>query len=540
MSFLQCYTLRVSTLSPVNMGCDETYEPTNYVIDGDALYEFNPQEALEALSDPERKNLLRIVDGRPNEELIKKVQAFFYQQRENLVETAGHSFPVGPGVSKLYEARIGKTAQREERGRQVINKLEIERTAYNPMDRLPIFPGSGIKGAIRTALLDSVNEGRRTERGERNRDLQQRLFEYDMRDLHKDPMRLVQVGDARWTDETGLPGSEIRFAVNRKRHPVEKNGRLVQSQAEQKGLYQILECVPAFYRRALSTTLTLQKPNAAEPSPGKLPSKELRWDVSDIAVACNRFYRDLFIKESSLLEKRGYVTPGWAESVRKALPGKDDDHAFLLRIGRHSGAEAVTLNGVRSIRIMQGPGKQAKWESAPKTVWLAASSQGSEAGMLPFGWVLVEIDPQHESPISEAEEVVQLREWAESQRSRKAGYEKQRAERARAAEEAARQRREEEQREKERLEQLARLPPVEREIEEFLEGFAGDNPAAELYNRLKSGTWESEEDRRIVARRIKSLWESEKKWIPDFSGSNKKKKQQQKRCLEVREFLDES
>ena len=83
-----------------------------------------------------------------------------------------------------------------------------------------------------------------------------------------------------------------------------------------------------------------------------------------------------------------------------------DGDAFLLRVGRHSGAEALTLNGVRSIKIMQGRGEKPKWEKQPKTWWLAADDVSNKQGLLPFGWLLVEIDPK--APDS------QLQQWLEN------------------------------------------------------------------------------------------------------------------------------
>jgi CRISPR-associated protein Csm5 len=68
---------------------------------------------------------------------------------------------------------------------------------------------------------------------------------------------------------------------------------------------------------------------------------------------------------------------------------------FLLRVGRHSGAESVTLNGVRDIKIMEGKGPDGRNKSsnsnAAKTLWLAAVTKDQSTKLLPFGWVLVEL-----------------------------------------------------------------------------------------------------------------------------------------------------
>lgn len=64
---------------------------------------------------------------------------------------------------------------------------------------------------------------------------------------------------------------------------------------------------------------------------------------------------------------------------------------MLLRVGRHSGAECVTLDGIRSIRIMKGRGQPPDWSpDGAKTVWLAAEREDERTGMLPFGWLILE------------------------------------------------------------------------------------------------------------------------------------------------------
>jgi hypothetical protein len=83
----------------------------------------------------------------------------------------------------------------------------------------------------------------------------------------------------------------------------------------------------------------------------------------------------------------------WAgafQSLIAALtPALDSRDAMLLRVGRHSGAESVTLERHRWIRIMEGPGK-AHWARDATTIWLAADREDSRADLRPFGWLLVE------------------------------------------------------------------------------------------------------------------------------------------------------
>lgn len=397
--FLHHYTLKYTPLSPLHIGADESYEPGNYVIDVEAgaLYGFDSQAALSGLSELDRQQLLAIVNGKPDDSLLTKVQAFFHSHREQLLAFARQPIPTASGVKGLYEKRIGKTAQHEAGGRKVINKLEIERTFYNPANASPLLPGSSIKGAIRTALLDGINDGRPLkERKESNQQLQQRLLQGK---FHTDPMRLVSVADAIWQSRADKPACQVKFAVNRKRKPVVKNGRLLQSQAEANNLYQLLECVAPNQYQSFTGSLTLQDTRSVAQDERKLPRQQFQWNIKQITDACNAFYVKLFHQEVNAMKERGYLNAEWLSQVERLMANGllkrlHAGDAFLLRVGRHSGGEALTLNGVRSIRIMRGKGKKPKWEAQPKTWWLAADDLGNKQELLPFGWILVEIDPK--------------------------------------------------------------------------------------------------------------------------------------------------
>jgi len=381
----------ITSLSPVHMGTDEDYAPTNYVIEGDILYEFD-HRALSSLPDDTRKKLASMLEGKASGRMLMRVQALFFEHRKQLIPHAINQTRVSHGVAELYRSKIGQAAHRESGGRTVQNKLEIERVFYNPLNRYPILPGSGLKGAIRTALLNSINHGQQAERGERNRDLQQRLFQYSMKEIFKDPMRLVQVGDCAGQDKQNMTQTEVLFAVNRRK----KAGDNIKSQAEKAGLYQLLETVTPFHVRAYTGQIGISNPGGVlEHQKIKLP--EYRFSFEDIAIACNHFYSPIWDMETKLLSGRGLLDQEWRKATLALLQQASvqmllkNNKAFLLRVGRHSGAESVTLNGVRNIKIMQGRDKQPLWEKQAKTVWLAASSQDEQKRLRPFGWLLVEM-----------------------------------------------------------------------------------------------------------------------------------------------------
>lgn len=557
---LRHYLLAVTPLSPVHMGTGSDYEPTGYVIDEGALFEFDAIAALEALPAAERTKLDRILSGNPADEMLREVQGFFFANRERLIPWSRRQVRVNPSVEAFYKERVGKGKAQ--------NKLEIERTAWNPVTGKPILPGSGLKGAIRTALLNEENDGNSLKkvpdlktgrnRDEKNTELQNRLFDYRAGKFELDPMRLIQLADAPLRSYLELP-TEVMFALNRKKRLVEKGGTLVQSQAEQRNLYQLLECLPPLRARAFESVLTVQDLDGVGENGKTVP--RLRFDISAIADACNRFYHPIMEHELQLLRQRGYVDAEWAGAIERLLnrmqPAFEGGRAFLLRAGRHSGAESVTLNGVRNIKIMKGKGEKPDWLDSAKTLWLAGRERQDQRGLLPFGWLLVEIDPQDtESPIGGTSANQELTQWAEQVRSRIESMHNA-VEQARA-EALARQRREVEEAQRRQAEEAARieteaeeaarmqaefdaLSEADKRLHKFnqdLETVTGVPPLnkddyaqlAGMLNQLsgEATSWEQVADRVKAAAAIEAACERFG-WTPSGLDSKRRKKQEQKR-----------
>ncbi|MEE9322536.1 MAG: RAMP superfamily CRISPR-associated protein [Granulosicoccus sp.] len=546
----QSRKLNITPLSPVHMGTGEDYTPTDYIIEDNALYEFD-QRALEVLPTSERQSLNTLLAGKATPDMLKNIQAFFYKNRDWLIPDAINVAYVSDGLSNLYQARVGRAANIESSGRQVQNNLEIQRAAFNPVNRRLYLPGSGLKGAMRTALLDSINQGTPLKGRENNRDLQTRLLKGSF-DL--DPLRLVQIGDCAWRGPENLNSAEILFAVNRKKHPVEKACVLLKSQAEQKNLNQMLECATPFRFRAFQGLLNIADMAGVKNGQNKLP--KMQFSFGDIAAACNRFYRPIFDAETQLLKKRGYLDSKWRQTVQSLLDDPrisqqlENNEAFLLRAGRHSGAESVTLNGVRSIKIMQGKNKTDAWESEARTIWLATGDQQDKRYLRPFGWLLVELTKLDQEPpewtaaktlIGDHTELMQ--QWLLEVRTHQVTLGKKVKEARLQVEQRARINAQNEaveaQQKAEEETRLAEMSPLERDIEDICER-SPDNPAALLFNKLEDGLWPEKSDQLTVANRIKALWEEDSRWNPDFSGKNKKKVQQSKRCQTVLEYLSEN
>jgi CRISPR-associated protein Csm5 len=265
--------------------------------------------------------LLDIGNRRPDTETVKAIQRFFFERRERLMPFAVQHLPVLLSIGRFYADRVGQTANRESSGQQVINRLEIDRTSFDPISRRPVLYGSSLKGAMRTALLDREDNGqslkkvedRRAQRlrDENNQELQHRLFQFGPGKFELDPLRLLHVADAPCV-AAKTPNTQVWLAVDRKKAPVvDVQKRLRKSQAESKDLYQILECVLPWQHRAFAGQINIPIPEGIplqdHRSQRQLPARSL-WPVMvELARACNRFYGRRLDAELQVLRDRGYI-----------------------------------------------------------------------------------------------------------------------------------------------------------------------------------------------------------------------------------------
>jgi CRISPR-associated protein Csm5 len=130
-----------------------------------------------------------------------------------------------------------------------------------------------------------------------------------------------------------------------------------------------------------------------------------------LARAISRFYLSRLDSDLEVLTERRFCDD-WLGDFRQLLGSMrsslDRGERMLLRIGRHSGAEAVTIANHRWLFI-KGPGRPPRnyWDKTAKTLWLAGARSIDRVGLLPFGWVLVEPDDASELPA--------LRDWCARQ-----------------------------------------------------------------------------------------------------------------------------
>ena len=459
--------LTISTLSPVHIGCGEDFEPGNFVIHDGLLHALDVETLAAALSPEERRQLGNLAN---EPDPIGKIQAFFSSKAERLSAVSGHQVPVVPGIAREYAQKMGRDTQQGRTGRPVHNQFIIERTVWQPFNNTAYLPGSSLKGSIRTAWLNHVNRAQPLAHAkEKNNELQQRLLGYSFRELHKDPFRLLALADAQNEDEA--PPTRILYAISKKK-------KASQFQPSEIKVYReaISEALPAAFSGELRF---LTRKTTAE--------KDLSWNA--LCDACNRFYGRKLAEELHDNFLGPKLEADWRKLMNELLGNELDTlikarQGFLLRVGRHSGAESVTLDGVRSIKIL-GPRVNGKitFNYRPQTTEkrFATQDKSNENSLLPFGWIWVDASEGQYVAVHDSfrqKLATHSQPMRELHRERLLANENRRAEIQRQAQaEAAKKQAEREaeaQQEREATEkaaQLAAMTPAMREITEFCEAF---------------------------------------------------------------------
>ncbi|MCK9263767.1 MAG: type III-A CRISPR-associated RAMP protein Csm5 [Desulfobulbaceae bacterium] len=488
----QIIHFRLTTISPLHIGCDEVFEPTSFVIDEKAeeLISFETTSFLEQLDSDALQQFSAICQKGTIVSLLELLK--FMRSQADLVD--GQRIKVTTSFVEHYENTLG-LSQNERIVRQELNNFKINRTAFDPLTENAYIPGSAIKGAIRTAVLNLRNNGRRepTFQGRSaGRESQEHILGFNFHHLESDPFRLLKVSDFFPVNDAARA---ISYAVDRKKRPSER-----ESQAP----YQILETVePGAVFVGTISLLSL---------PGHDAGIRNSLTMDEIVEAVRTFYGAEKLREDKELEKIGVAPAG----------SLADGHALPLRIGRHSGAECVTISGRRRIKIMQGRNNPSKYLDHATTVWLAADSKkpNTTQGMQPFGWIGMKPLSNDEglSLKGQAEEqkfaaLMAMRGKVDARKQREAEIrQRAEAERREAEENAAHLAAEAAEREAslERERQaMAAMSEAEKLAHVVTKEDTTENEIVEIYNKLVSF---EPEDQKIIAAALKKCWLSAGKW----------------------------
>ncbi len=338
----------IKTLSPVHIGCGEVYEPTGFVVDEQSqeLVAFDPFQFIAGLPDSEKDRLIQICE-RGDIASILEVFKFFKNK-----PAIGNRVNLSAGFLKHYGQTLSMSTRNQNQIQQELNRFSINRTAFLSGLETPFLPGSSVKGSIRTALLNLRQKESPASPDSRERTsikLEEKLLKY--KSLNEDPFRLVKVSDFM---PIGDINRKVMYAVDIKKKP-----------GQPPGAYQIVEAI----------------------MPGSLFWGSIQVDEAVSESGINKPVKLAELKGSARNFYGGEKKRETVQLLNAGCPAfdKGDAGAIPLRLGRHSGAECVTIEGHRSIKIMN----LNKYLDHATTFWLASDNKRPETNdnLIPFGWV---------------------------------------------------------------------------------------------------------------------------------------------------------
>lgn len=374
MAYSKIFRVRLVALSPIHIGCDDVYDPTSFIIDekNKKLIHFKPQDFIKSLKEEEWNEFSELCSKGTVKSLIeifKFIGATQVQGNENSVELCSGFLEHYKELKELTEELKELTESKIE---MKMKQFVINRTAYNPNSQQPYIPGSSLKGSLRTAYLNLLARETRSAQSpvKKSKDLEERLLGGS---FFSDPLRFLHISDLQPKEVS----RKIVYSVNKKKKV---------SKYEPQGPFQILEAIQP--RSVFEGTVEIVSPIGKAADLRVADSLNSLNPLKLFNAVKNFYIKSLFPEEEEIAQNIG-------TNLDLVKEGKDqsekDESLHLVRIGRHSGAEAVTIEGHRNIKIMQKKGEKPKYEDHSTTVWLASDKRkpNNTANLLPFGWALL-------------------------------------------------------------------------------------------------------------------------------------------------------
>lgn len=311
------YKIKLTPISPIHIGTGDFYLPINYVIDKDGdkdyLYAFDEFSFFRNLSQKDKDEFSKILSDTTILGILKAQQ--FVKDRANIAKKIAYKQAKALSkIAKEYHEKIGRFAKKDD---ETINQMMIEKTYTSPNLNKAIIPGSSLKGAISTAL-------------------------------GKTKLSNFIVNDSQILSSNTF----VDEAINIKR----KND-IQDKKSENNNLKVKMEAITT--KSVFQTDFTLKD----------------GININEIIKSCNRHYLPIFKSQFSYEtddNTRLNLDPKFIENYENFTP---NENQFLVRIGKHSGNRAVTIDSTNK--------ETTDNKNEETTTWIINKQ--------PFGWLLCEI-----------------------------------------------------------------------------------------------------------------------------------------------------
>lgn len=353
--------IKLHVITPIHIDCDEVYESISFLIDDKKLLSFDKMDFISCLDMKGRNDLSKICDKGTLESIIELYK--FYDNRKDTIKKLNNNHIVEISENIIDQYNKLKTYKGDKLIKE-FNQFQIYRTSYSLHDNMPYIPGSSLKGSLRTAYLNNLAQkpDHSNRKNNNAKELEKELLQGS---FDTDPFRMIKVSDLQPFETVT---TTICYAVDIKK----KSGM------NARGPYQILETIEP--NSVFEGAINISKPL----NEIKKPIEK----VEDLLNACHNFYYEKILDDDikNMNESNKYDI-----NFKKEIDAKKDN-MYLVRIGRHSGAEAVTIQGHRSIKIKIKEGKD-EYRDHTTTFWFTSDipRPADNNNLKPFGWAMIEV-----------------------------------------------------------------------------------------------------------------------------------------------------
>lgn len=360
MKTIKTYKVELTTITPIHIGTGEDYVPVDYVIIKESdnknyFYFINREKFINHIIEHNMYEKFLTICNTASSMAINK---FIFDNFNK--EMIDWTMLVTNEVVNTYENNIKMNTKKNEK-----NRLEIRSFISDNFSKNIYIPGSSIKGSIRTAVLNYKIKNEKSNAGLTNygksTDLEKNILKIKEKNNSDDPFRLVKVSDFKEDTQVsdGKRCSFVDKVIN------VKSGKVI---SEGKGLPVLME----LSRRNEKFTGEITIINDE--------SRNDNIDMNLITKAMNYHYGENSYNFESTTFPSVFNDKVIKEFENVKNQIKMNQNSFLMKIGNHSGAFEVTLDGYRKIKIKIGENRYIE-SDRQTTIWT------NDLNNMPLGWV---------------------------------------------------------------------------------------------------------------------------------------------------------
>lgn len=346
--------IKLEILTPVHIGSGDTSDPLDYVITTESGTDYFCQIDLDAwLEDyPDQKELAKVLDGGK----LPVIRKFIADNLDTDIYARSRSRVISPEIGKKYKQHIANINSP--------NQLLIDPALKNPLTGGLLVPGSSIKGAMRTAVIDWCDQHWNLNlKNNRNSREYTQILEQALGSIRESAFKSLKIGDFEALNSASAVITAKEKSIKaEKTNGTPKNSCEICLSAATEGEPQVL-----FGRFAIGKQSKAQD----EVLTCTMGQRTKSWTLVELMVLVTDFYRQRYENEKGKFYNQSHFS--LSKDVIKMLDEQFSslqENQMILRVGHYSHIEAMTITNNK-------PGGKKGYG---KTRTLADN-------VYPFGWV---------------------------------------------------------------------------------------------------------------------------------------------------------